>query len=225
MRRRVTVTCEALGLDVERAKVEGAQVLLPEAARNRKAVREFPLPYSKHELARLMEVPVPTDATSPEGMLIRRIQKRWYDRVTSKEPGKARLSTARSERSIEVAKAHAKTHIDETLAEIATSAKMVHAVAEKVTGSLTDLYDLCRQSLEGQLRAHLTDGEWHGERIDAQAARECFRLVTQAVKGFGLPREADKRAAGKISMEETAAAIRETQEALSLAPNKDEKPN
>ena len=87
--------------------------------------------------------------------------------------------------------------------------------------SLTDLFSLARKGIDGQMRAHLDGKEWMGEKINARAFRECFRMVTQTVKGLGLPSEERTRAKSAI-MDEVAEALKDTQETVALAPGGDD---
>ena len=68
------------------------------------------------------------------------------------------------------------------------------------------------------MRAYNDGEEIHGEKIDASGFRECFRIVTQAVKGLGLPSD-QKKPAQQAILEQAAAAIKSTQETVSLATN------
>ena len=89
-----------------------------------------------------------------------------------------------------------------------------------------DLFSLGREGLELQMRAYLDNKEVNGEIIKARAFRECFRIVTAAVKGLGLPSD-QKRPATDAIYEEVAAALEATQEtvALSESTKESELPN
>ena len=66
------------------------------------------------------------------------------------------------------------------------------------------------------MRAYLNGDEYQDERINKRDFQQCFRMVTQAVKGLGLP--SDQRVtANEAIIEEVAAAIRDTQEIVGLA--------
>lgn len=93
--------------------------------------------------------------------------------------------------------------------------------ANQAAASLTELFDLGRRGLDGQMRAHLENKDWQGEHIDADAFRQCFRMVSQAVKGLGLP-STERENAREAIIDQAAAAIRSTQEAIALAPGQDD---
>ena len=85
-------------------------------------------------------------------------------------------------------------------------------------------------------KAHLDGGVWphhedckpgecskkcKGEAVNGSAFRQCFRMVTQAVKGLGMPSD-QKKPAEQAIVEEVAAALKATRETVALAPGSDE---
>jgi hypothetical protein len=98
--------------------------------------------------------------------------------------------------------------------------KVKQAAAESIA-SLTDLFSLGRKGISAQMQAHLQGSEWQGEKIDARAFRECFRMVSQAVKGLGLPND-QRTVATQAILDEVAAALDGTRDAASNDPSTEE---
>ena len=95
--------------------------------------------------------------------------------------------------------------------------------ADRAIAGLNDLFDLGKQGIHEQMKAHLAGKRWQGEKIDGAAFRSCFRMVTQAVKGLGLP-TGDQTKARESIMSELAASLASTQKALSLSADPDDTP-
>ena len=79
---------------------------------------------------------------------------------------------------------------------------------------LNDLFALGREGIERQMKAYLAGAEYQGEKIDGEAFRSCFRMVTQAVKGLGLPSDQRDKARDAV-MEEVAKSVEATRSAIS----------
>jgi hypothetical protein len=219
-------TCESLHLNLEAAAQGKSWLLLPEACRTPDAAAEYPLPTAPGELQRLIQVPIPPGNKQDAGALyLRRALKAWKSRASRSTS--ALVDTARRADRIEHAQENLKKTMDNARKQAWAAVASVQEEAKKAAASLNDLFVLGKRGLEGQMRAHLDGRDWQGAPIDAKAFRDCFRLVSQAVKGLGLPAE-DRPQAKDAWMEELAASLKSTEEALALQkePEGDpEKPN
>jgi len=130
--------------------------------------------------------------------------------ATERERHKTRIASERYRKEL-------RDHIVEARAEVD---KVKQAAAESIA-SLTDLFSLGRKGLAGQMKAHLEKQEWQGEVITARAFRECFRMVSQAVKGLGLPSD-QRPEANHAIMDEVAAALDGTRDTVSDDPTTDD---
>jgi hypothetical protein len=212
-------TIKSLRLNVELAKAGKTWHLLPEGFRDRPSARAYPLPSSREELTKIGMI-VPAPGQSDNGCVyISRCRKRL------KEMDLRRASAANDiqYRQYKVVKGEEKfTKKLKALEEEAIRAvDSVKEEAERATASLTDLFSLGRKGLKGQMEAHLANETWKGENISAKAFRDCYSMVSGTVKALGLPTD-QKKYAQEAVMAEAAAALRDTQDALQLAPGSDE---
>jgi hypothetical protein len=211
-------TCKSLRLDLDAAMCGKTWLLLPEGHRDQQFGHVYQLPTRRSELQKLVSIPIPMYKRDAGTIYLRRALTSWKSRMAVK-PVQKKL-TEEMQRRLAQAQ-NSKEAFQWRLTEYANDARLlvaqVHQEAEKAIASLTDLFALGREGLAGQMRAHLDGAEWQGERINASAFRNCFRMVTQAVKGLGLPSDQRVRAQAVI-MEEAAEAIKATQDAVALAP-------
>lgn len=210
-------TCESLNLDLDAAKSGRTWMLLPEGYRDEASGMTYPLPTSRKELAKLVEIPTPPFKKDCGCVYLHRASQLWL-----RKPIRRKIKPIDAEEQRRVHNAysvseHFKRRMKKVESEARLSAEQVHRAAAVAVASLTTLFELGRQVIDGQLQAHLSGEEWKGEKISASAARECFRMVTQAVKGFGLKTD-QVPAAQETIMREAAEAIKATQEAIALAP-------
>lgn len=175
----------------------------------------YPLPSSREELQKLAAIPVPAQKRDSGCIYLKRATKEWKRRQG--RAISANLDIAYREHEVRAAHRGFRENIKEIKANLREVVDTVRQEAAAASASLTDLFALGRKGLEGQMQAHLDGGTWQGEKISASAFRQCFQMVTQAVKGLGLPDPAKKDAQGAI-LEQAAAAMKATQEAIALAP-------
>ena len=187
--------------------------LLPEGFRTAEAAQDYPLPSGREEIQRLVSIPL-SPSSSNGNVYLRRAIKAF--RMKQARRTSAVNDIAFRQKKIAVASYRLTREFKELRAEAQNAVDGVKQQAEQAIASLTDLFALGRRGLESQMQAHLGGSEWQGERISAAAFRDCFRMVTQAVKGLGLPSEQRGKAAEAI-MEEVAASLDATREAVSLA--------
>jgi hypothetical protein len=208
-------TIASLRLDVEAAREGRTWLLLPEGFRDQAAGHEYPLPGRRDELQILSSVYFPSEKTDAGCIYLRRVvaklKRKDRNRQSAVLDYEAKANQIRKNTSI----------LKKTIHEAAQEAKQVVEEVRKeaalAIASLNDLFELGRKGIEAQMKAHLEHKELHGEEIDARAFRECFRMVTQAVKGLGLPSD-QRRSAEEAVQKEVAESLRATQEALELAP-------
>lgn len=195
-------------------------MLLPEGFRAAEFAKRYPLPTNLDELQRITAIPISTKKDCGSAYVRRAIRTfRQRARGISKLPADSvrfgqRLESIRQNyhQSLRDMKKEAQAAMDE-----------VKQKAQEAVASLTDLFALGRKGIEGQMQSHLEHREWQGEIISAAAFRDCFRMVTQAVKGLGLPSEQRVEATQAI-MDEVAAAVEGTRSAVALAPSTTEQP-
>jgi len=210
--RHYQYTITSLRLDLESASAGKTWLLLPDGFRAEDFGKTYPLPSNRSDLQRLAAIPIPPGKHDSGCVYLRRALREWKRRAARRES--SLLDFARREDAIQRDHNKLRQHIKEMKVEARNAVDEVREEAAKAVASLTDLFSLGRRGLDGQMRAHLDGIEWQGEKIDARAFRECFRMVTQTVKALGLPSSEQKNAQQSI-LEEAAAAMRDTQSILS----------
>ena len=208
-------TIESLRLDVPAAMEGKTWILLPEGFRSRECGKTYPLPTRIEQLQKIVAIPIAGSNLDSGDIYIQRAIDNLRARLKRRHSQLLDLNL----RSTKIDEAHHNFRRDIKLIRERAHAEVerIKLETDKAVASLKDLFALGRQGLEGQMKAHLEDGEWQGEKISAHAFRECFRLVSQAVKGLGIPSD-QKTKAREAVLEEAAAALKDTQEALSMAP-------
>jgi hypothetical protein len=204
-------TIDSLRLNIEEAEKGRTWLLLPPNFRFREAGHTYPLPSRRTDLQRITLIPIPSagDHEDAGTLYIRRAIRRW----------KAKKSRA-IESTLQDCEARALKY-NKTMEQLERQAeRVVEHVREEavlVVANLKDLFELGRQGLHGQMRAHLDGHMWRGEVIKAKDFRDCFRMVAQAVKGLGLPSD-QRESATEAVMDQVAQALKDTQETLAMAP-------
>lgn len=212
------ITCESLRLDLEAGRQGKTWLILPDGFRDADSGKKYPLPNSIRELDRLLKIPIPAGKRDAGCTYLRRAIKLSAQLLHRKQS--AILDVGRRyNKAIETSRRF-EEHIKDKKAEAERILDEVRASRDKAIASLSQLFDLGREGLEGQMKAHLAQEEWRGEKISAEDFRQCFRMVSQAVKGLGLP-STERETARSAIMEQAAAALRETQEALAMSPSAD----
>lgn len=206
--RAVTMghTIKSLNLNIEQARLGRVWLLLPREHRDIELATQYPLPYPIEELLALSVIPFRVGKHDSGSVYLRRC----------KAEAKARLkSQSGSSRSIEAAEAEVTAMTARFNKTVVKLTKQVQQEAKEAIASLDELFALGRKGLEGQMKAHLSGQPWQGEEIDSDAFRQCFRMVSQSVKGLGLPSTEEPKAREAV-MEQYAASIRATQEAEAM---------
>ena len=210
-------TIKSLRLDIPAAIKGDTWLLLPEGFRDQGSGKTYPLPSRRIELQKLSSIFVPHnwDKRDCGCLYINRAIKAWKKKQMRSNSaildiGLRRHQVKRSQDTYNILMKGLRSDARQAVEEVKQEA--VLAVA-----SLKDLFSLGREGLDGQMRAHLEGKDWKGETIDAKAFRDCFRMVTSAVKGLGLPSD-QKQAATEAVIEEVAAALKSTQETVALSP-------
>jgi hypothetical protein len=195
---------------------------MPEACRNVEHAKAYPLPTKMVDLQRLVAIPVPdmnsgpaNDGDSATKIYLERASLNL--RVRRRRRDSAYLDLTRRQQSITEMQSRVKAQMNVLKEEAKQAVEGVKAQAQEAIASLNDLFALGRQCIDGQMRAHLNGAEWKGEYINASAARACFRMVSMAVKGLGLPSE-QRQTATRAVMDQIAESIKATQDALTSGP-------
>lgn len=215
----VANTIESLRLDIDSAINGRIDKILPDGFRDRKCGLTYPLPSNLADIQRVATVPIMAHSTDAGSVYVRRAIRIWKKKQSRRIS--ALHDTERKGAKIENAQREFSRRAKELKAEARQIVDDVRAEAEKAVASLHDLFALGREGIEGQMRAHLSNSTWNGEQIDARAFRECFRMVSQTVKGMGVaPDQRDK--ARDVVMEEVAKSVEATRSALSSNTEEDE---
>jgi hypothetical protein len=208
-------TIANLRLDIDAARAGKTWHLLPEGFRDQTAAANYPLPSRREDLQTLAGVVVNHHGRDGGVIYLRRAFAMWRKKQAAAPAVLAnadRLNDAIRQKNVTYAKA-----LNAMRTEAEQAVERVKQRADEAIASLTDLFALGRKGIEGQMRAHLDGVEWQGEPVNGRAFRECFRMVTQAVKGLGLPSD-QRQEATKTIMEEIAASLNDTQATVALAP-------
>ena len=212
-----------LRLDLDAANAGKTWLLLPEGFRDQECGLLYPLPSGRNELQKLAAIPIPLAKQDCGVIYLRRALKAFNGRQAKRQS--ATLDIAYKGRQAENVVRKVQVLAKELRAEARAAVEEVKQEAQKAVANLNDLFALGREGIDGQMKAHLAGENWHDEKVDAAAFRECFRMVTQAVKGLGLP-SGQRDKAREAVMEEIAKSLEDTREAVALAPGGDEeKPN
>lgn len=204
-----------LRLNLEAAKAGKFWLLLPEGFRSTPWGTIYPLPARREELLKLATITIPPRKKDVGCIYIRRAIKEWGKRDSTRNAALNRA--AKHELTIRAFRDNLQRDTGKMRKKCWDSVADVQTAAAKACASLTDLFALAKKGIEGQMKAHLAGKEWQGEVINARAFRECFRMVTQTVKGLGLPSN-ERSKAKEAVMEEVGEALKATQDALNLAP-------
>ena len=216
-------TIASLRLDLESAAAGKTWLLLPEGFRTEECGKLYPLPTQRLELQKLVAIPIPRNKKDCGCLYLRRALKKW--RASQERRQSAALGAARAEQQILRTKSEFTALTREMRAEARAAVDQVKQEAAKAVANLNDLFALGREGIEGQMKAHLSGAEWHGETIDAEGFRSCFRMVSQSIQRLGLPSDQRDKARDAV-MEEFAASVKDTQDAVAMAPGSDgEKPS
>lgn len=203
-----------LRLNLEEATAGRTWLLLPEGFRSSECGSTYPLPCRRLEVQQLAGICIPAHKKDAGTVYLRRAVKKWKE--LQKRAQSAVLDVGRRSRSIEKAQWRYTQDIKGMKRDAEQAVAEVQVKAAESIASLTDLFSLGRKGIAGMMQAHLDGTEWQGERIKAIAFRDCFRMVTQAVKGLGLPSDQRDKAT-KAVMAEAAAALKDTREVVDLA--------
>ena len=219
MPRETDQTIKSLRLDVEAAMAGKTWLLLPQGFRSRECGSLYPMPRHAKDLELLAAIPMPRYGKDAGCTYLRRVLKKVRERHATRQF--SALQIARNEQKVANAKQEFDALTKKLRAEARAAVDQVKQEAEKAVANLSDLFALGREGIECQMKAHLSGAEWHGEKIDAEGFRSCFRMVSQAVKGLGLPSDQRDKARDAV-MEEFAAAVKATQDVVAMAPGSDE---
>ena len=187
-------------------------LLLPEGFRDQGSGKVYPLPCRRIELQKLIAIPIPEDKTDSGCQYLRRAMKLWRSRQERRQS--AIHDVGRAAEKVQGKVSHFSTFTKDMCAEVRAAVDEVKQEAQKAVAGLNDLFALGREGIEGQMKAYLAGTEYQGEQIDGEAFRSCFRMVTQAVKGLGLPSDQRDKARDAV-MEEVAKSVEATRSALS----------
>ena len=215
---RPSHTIESLKLDVASAVAGQTWKLIPSDYRTYEHVASYPLPSRGREIEIVARIEFPVEKRNCGVTYIRRCRaelerrgsKRLAD-IASTEVRRQKLLRRVANSSHEFRKKAREA--DRTIRE---AVEGVRDVAAREVATLSDLFSLGRKGIRDQMEAHLNGKKLKGEKISASAFRDCFKIVTAAVKGLGLPSDQRKPATEAV-MEEVAASLRDTQEAIALS--------
>jgi hypothetical protein len=211
-------TITGLKLDIKSAREGKTWLLLPEGFRDQDSGKTYPLPTLRADLHILATIYIPPNKADSGCKYLKRAVKEYQKRQRRQQS--ALFDTERRRAETKNAQEHFREELKKNRQEIKQTVNEIREEARKQIASLTDLFDLGRKGIDGQMRAHLDEKRWRGEKITAKDFRECFRMVTQTVKGLGLPSTEREKAKSAV-VEEAAAALKSTQETVKLSPSFD----
>lgn len=212
-------TLASLRLNPQAARDGKTWLLLPEGFRSQQDGQTYPLPGRAIEVQQLARIYVPPNKTDAGCIYLRRAVER--DREFHRRKQSAALRIEAQLNQLEEVQSKYEAALGQMKMDAVQAVADVKAKASEAIASLHDLFSLGRQGLHGMMKAHLDKDKWQGETISAAAFRQCFRMVSQAVKGLGLPTEERQRARTAI-LEEVATSLKATQEAVAMAPGPDD---
>lgn len=207
-------TNKSLRLDVKAAQDGRTWMLLPDGFREKENGKKYPLPTHKEDLGILGSIAIPHGKKDSGAIYLRRAREQW--RVMQLRKSSAMLDARRSQDKLDEMTQNVKKSMVDLRNEARQAVDSVHEEVKRAVASLTTLYELAKKGLEGQMNAHLKGAQWQGEEISAKDFRECTRIVTQTVKGMGLPSE-DRDKARDAKVKEIAEALRDTNKTVDLS--------
>jgi hypothetical protein len=205
---------KSLRLDIQ-AGIDGRTwAILPEGFRDHDSGKSYPLPSVREDLQRVAFIPILSKKLDSGSMYIKRALRRWKD--NAKNRTSAILDAGNRAQTIATKQADLVQEIRKAKLETRNIVNEVREEAAKASASMTELFSLGRKGLDGQMKAYLGNTAYQGEMITGKDFRECYRLVSQTVKALGLPDSEKKSAQGAV-LDQYAAALKSTQDAVSLA--------
>lgn len=211
-------TIKSLKLNMEAAMRGETWNLLPDCVAGMSKARQYPLPSSKDDLQRVATIVIPENKMDSGVLYI----KRCRDAYKKKELKNASAVNDIAYRKHKVEEAEKR--FDKRLRKLELEAKMAVQVvrdrAMEASASLKDLFALKKRGLRGMMEAHIEGKQWQGERVSQSIFLNCCGKVAQALKAFGLPSDPRDKTQEAV-FEELASALRDTQEAVELAPGSD----
>lgn len=214
--KKVRHTIQSLRLDLDAAREGRTWLLLPDGFRDADSGKDYPLPTEAADIQALIAINIPLRKSDSGCIYLKRAIKRWKTQH-SRLPRSPVLDIERRQAKADKAAYNYTQHMRLLRIEARNAVEQVKIQAAESAASLTELFSLGRQGLRGMMEAHLKNEEWKGEAISASAFRDCFRMVSQTVKALGLPSDQRKDATVAV-MDEVAAALKSTQEALAMQP-------
>ena len=216
--KKVWKTIKSLRLDLQAARDGRTWELLPPGFRDQESGKTYPLPTRTIELQELSTVFIPPRKLDCGCFYLHRAIKEWKRRMVAK--GSALQDVTRQQKRLNRKSEDFVKATNKELEKVREASEKAQAVAAKACASLADLFDLGREGLEKQMRAYLDNEKVNNHPISNSAFRDCFRMVTQAVKGLGIP--SDQKPAAEAAIEkEFAEGIKRTRAAQGLAPGSD----
>ena len=205
-------TIASLRLNIEAAMAGQIWLLLPEGFRDQDSGKTYPLPSLREDIQKLIVIPIPAGPKNSGVLYVKRAIAAFKTKQARRQSAMLDVNR-RQEQIVHTQEKHTQL-MKELRAEARAAVDTVREEVAKAAASLKDLFALGREGLDGQMKAHLSGTEWQGERIDARAFRECYRMVSQTVKALGIPSD-QKESAERAIMEEAARAIESTRATLS----------
>ena len=205
-------TCESLRLNLKDAMEGKTWLLLPDGFRNQEGGKTYPLPTSRPELQKLIVIPIPANKSGDSGIYylhraVEAFKRRSAERLSPIDMSRKINEVDNLKHALREQARRFKLSANEAVEE-------VRAEAGKAIASLNDLFALGREGLGGIMKAHLAGEQWKGEAVSTDQFMGCFRMVSQAVKGLGLPSEQRDKARDAV-MEEVAKSLESTRSAIS----------
>lgn len=208
-------TIASLHLNLDAASRGKTWELLPPGFRDAEAATRYPLPSSFEDIHQIAIIPLRRNARDGGTVYMRRIAEEYKRRIANRQT--ALLDIGHDKVRLERQFKRHKRVVDQSINEVRNVVADFKMEADKAIATLNDLLVIGRKGMEGQMIAHIKGEKWQNETIDSAAFRNCFRLITQAVKSLHVPAGTEEAQAREAIVAQAAEALRATQDAVELA--------
>lgn len=206
-------TIANLRLNLEEARKGRTWLLLPPDFESRKLAQEYPLPTDIEELQQVASIPMRQRERNSGSVYIKRAQQEWVKRMGGHAAAALRIEDT-AHRAYQEQNTF-QTRLKRMQADAQKAVDQVKERADEAMASLDSLFGLTKRGFSGILEAHLTGGDWQGEKVSVRTFIQCANIIHRSVKGLGLPTKDDSKARDTV-IAEAAASLKARQEALAM---------
>lgn len=208
-------TIASLRLDVMAAMKGQTWLLLPEGFRHAIAGQTYPLPSLLKDLQSLVVIPIPPRKQDAGCKYLKRALLAYKKKLAGRQS--AILDTQFKQKQIEETASNVMDRMKVLRTEATRARDEVRAEAEKAIASMSDLYSGIKKGLLEMIEAKNKNRPYQGRNVTNAEFLTAARIVTQSVGKMGIP-PGDHKKTQQAVLDELAAAIKSSQEALDMAP-------